>query len=964
MSGPSFELRVETALEEKERLLDLLPALTTEEQDRAILAIKKETDRLIQVDIERCRLLAALIVALAERTGSPTHRALGLLAEANALAIGLGQYAAAVELYNQAAAVFHDSKQPVEQAKALFAKLYALSNLGRYDEALADGEWARAVLSEHQEWYQLARLNVNLAIVYGRMGEDQRALDLLDQACDGYARLGAEGELNLLRVEMNRAHVLRNLGRFDESIKTSQELYEAHLRLGRELDAAKAHQALALTYFVLGRYNEALALLDQVREVFLRDGRQRHAMLVELFMSDCLLQLRRFPDVLDKCRRVRELFTGLGTGFEVGQTILNEAAAYTGLKDYARARISSEEARALFVKEGNRVAVAETDLQRSMILLEIGQAAEALAVAQLAMQAFEEHNLPLWLARAALAAARAALVLRPSVSPSTYIDRALEIGLANHLAAITYAGYHLRGQLALLQNRPREGLADFERAIQDLEQLSGRLMVEFRASFIEDKARLYEDIVALCLDLEQPEQGLIYTERAKSRALMDMIAYRLDLSITPRSEEDRPLVEELVRLRGERDRLYRRWEGGEGFGVRGETAQLLEEDRETAGMIRSIENRITTLWHTLLIRSADYARDAGLWQVRTEPAQPYLRPDTLLLEYFQAHGELLVFVTSGESVQAVRLPGALAALPGLLQFFWLNLNAVQSGLSQNAAGRDPHPMAAANENVRGLLRKLHTLLFRPLEPLLEGARRLIIVPHGALHYLPFHALQDGHAYLLERFEISYLPGSSLLAYLPRHGLRPNGKILAAGNSFHGKLPFAVEEACGVAEVWGEQALVEEAASLEAIRQQAPAARILHLAAHGEFRPDNPLFSGLALEGGWLTTLEIFNLRIQADLVTLSACQTGRSVIGGGDELFGLMRAFLAAGAASLVSTLWTVEDRSTAQLMQSFYQRLVSGMAIGSALRQAQLQFLSGEYPAVYRHPYFWAPFFLAGSSV
>jgi CHAT domain-containing protein len=164
-------------------------------------------------------------------------------------------------------------------------------------------------------------------------------------------------------------------------------------------------------------------------------------------------------------------------------------------------------------------------------------------------------------------------------------------------------------------------------------------------------------------------------------------------------------------------------------------------------------------------------------------------------------------------------------------------------------------------------------------------------------------------------------------------------------------------------LWGCTALVEEEASLDSLHKRASECHVLHLATHGEFRGDNALFSGLALSDGWLTTLDIFNLRLNAELVTLSACQTGRSVVGGGDELFGLMRAFLSAGAASLVATLWTVEDRSTALLMQRFYQRLVKGESRGGALREAQLQFLREDENKMYNHPYFWASFFLVGDT-
>lgn len=159
--------------------------------------------------------------------------------------------------------------------------------------------------------------------------------------------------------------------------------------------------------------------------------------------------------------------------------------------------------------------------------------------------------------------------------------------------------------------------------------------------------------------------------------------------------------------------------------------------------------------------------------------------------------------------------------------------------------------------------------------------------------------------------------------------------------------------------------MEDAASLGGIKAAAPDCRVLHLATHGDFRPDNPLFSGLALADGWLTTLDIFSLRLNASLVTLSACQTGRNVVAGGDELLGLMRALLYAGASSVVLSYWAVEDQSTARLMADFYSHLAGGSAKGAALRAAQQRFAADpdEALAQYRHPYYWAPFFMVGET-
>jgi CHAT domain-containing protein len=152
--------------------------------------------------------------------------------------------------------------------------------------------------------------------------------------------------------------------------------------------------------------------------------------------------------------------------------------------------------------------------------------------------------------------------------------------------------------------------------------------------------------------------------------------------------------------------------------------------------------------------------------------------------------------------------------------------------------------------------------------------------------------------------------------------------------------------------------VEEDATEARLVAAAPRHGILHLAAHGEARLDNPAFAHLQLADGQLTTAEVFNLSLDGALVTLSACETGRSVVTGGDELVGLSRGFLFAGASTLVQSLWRVEDGSTARLMERFYRALRAGHPRGAALRDAQLSLLAEGLP-----PYFWAPFQLVGDA-
>jgi CHAT domain-containing protein len=259
-----------------------------------------------------------------------------------------------------------------------------------------------------------------------------------------------------------------------------------------------------------------------------------------------------------------------------------------------------------------------------------------------------------------------------------------------------------------------------------------------------------------------------------------------------------------------------------------------------------------------------------------------------------------------------------------------------------------------------ILQNLYAGLAAPWMEAARAYKHLVIVPHGLLHYLPFQAFYDGERYLLQRFAISYLPGSSFLDY-PRPPARLPLRTLIMGHSQNGRLPHVRQESEAVAALFNARPCLDEEATRARFQADAPAAAVLHIASHGDFQPANPLFSGLHLEDGLLTTLDVFNLRLRASLATLSACQSGRSRLGGGDELFGLTRAFLAAGVESLILSLWAVADETTTHLMLDLYDRLLSGQSKGEALRQAQVNLLSAGGSA--GHPYFWAPYFLVGDA-
>src|SRR5262249_22548388 len=295
---------------------------------------------------------------------------------------------------------------------------------------------------------------------------------------------------------------------------------------------------------------------------------------------------------------------------------------------------------------------------------------------------------------------------------------------------------------------------------------------------------------------------------------------------------------------------------------------------------------------------------------------------------------------------------------------------------------------------------LYQELIQPILPYASG-KELIIVPHDVLHYLPFHALRspDGR-YLIEKYPVYYLSSASLLQFVTEKRKTGGEKVLAFGNPDLGdpekNLEYAEVEAEEEKAAYQESSVyIRKEATEEKSKTLTANRDIIHFATHAELNEDDPLSSAVLLakggkEDGRLEVREIFGMDLKANLVVLSGCDTALGKLSTGDELVGLTRAFIYAGSPSVVASLWSVDDSSTARLMASFYRNLKT-MSKVEALRQAQLELIRGEGrsdllarrgvggigklgeisksesapqdPASIftSHPYFWAPFILVG---
>jgi len=256
---------------------------------------------------------------------------------------------------------------------------------------------------------------------------------------------------------------------------------------------------------------------------------------------------------------------------------------------------------------------------------------------------------------------------------------------------------------------------------------------------------------------------------------------------------------------------------------------------------------------------------------------------------------------------------------------------------------------------------------RLLEPLRREIRgdRVVIVPHGVLHYLPFQALRSpAGRWAVEDFAVSTLPSASVLRYLTDKGTGAPARALVIGNPDLGAelaLPWAEREARMVGQREREATVLVQGDATEVqVKKLLDTVGVIHFATHGDLSESDPLSSALLLVGGGgedgrLEVREVFGFDLHARLVVLSACETGLGKLSRGDEVVGLQRAFLYAGTPAVVTTLWKVDDRATFELISAFYTRLDSANPV-EALRQAQLETIR-----TFPHPYAWAAFGLTG---
>lgn len=463
-------------------------------------------------------------------------------------------------------------------------------------------------------------------------------------------------------------------------------------------------------------------------------------------------------------------------------------------------------------------------------------------------------------------------------------------------------------------------------------------------SFADAQTELYGKMIDLLLDLKEEEFTFEYAGRSRSRAFLDLIGNRpLDLHGLPEdlNAEWNSIRAELSRMQGQLTSVPK-YEIGGAAKRRGMRVQRDE-----------LEVRLEEINQEIRMHHPDAAAFVSVDPLTLEKlSDAIVEEGTTLVVYFLTPQRGLTWVIERGSFQLFELP---VNYSGMQQEIPL--------LRQRIANREP---------VDDTLGTLYQSLFEPLKEKISN-ERVLIVPHGPLHQLPFSALYDAanDNYLIEDYELTFLPSSSVTSYVQQLRNPWDQRLLALGNP-DGDLPRATEEVRQIASLYGTEASLGPVAQESMVRQAAGQTDVVHLAAHGTLKGDRPLFGYIDLaEGngddpqndGRLEIHEVLNeIRFDdSNLVVLSACNSSGGNQSRGDDVVSMPRAMLFAGAPSVVSTLWEVVDGPSAELMMAFHGHLQNGsVGVADSLRKAQIEMIHNGSAA----PYDWAGYTVTGDPI
>src|SRR5712671_1583123 len=838
----------------------------------------------VHVSTQEALYFAEAAVLIAKRLRRKEVLALGLRAKANAL-YSSGDNRAAIEHHQQAFRLYETLGIWNEAARTLSSSIQPMILAGEYDQAFQAAERAREIFARLNDPRRLARLEINVGNIYHRQDRFEESIASYEHA---YRNLmpykDAEG---IAVVLSNMAVCLISLNDFPRALATYQRARAFCHENNMPLLVGQADYNIAYLYYLRGEYSHAIEMLFATRRACEASGDAYHFALCHLDLSDIYLELNLSEEAREMAHEGFVRFDKLGMGYEAAKTLANEAIALGQQGKTVQALERFANAREMFSREKNLVWPWLLDLYQGLLLFHEGRYFEARRLCAAAAEFFDGSPLPGKALLARLLLARIALQVGDSAAAETEMKAAVA-KLSNLQATVlAYQTHLLLGQIAWNRGDRGAAYAAYQEARKALEALRTRLhSEELKIAFVKNRLQVYEAMVALYLDPANNEisadEVFSCIEAAKSRSMIEMI-FQSGQSLPMGEEGQSEFVRKIRNLPEELNWYYHRME----------LEQLRPEDKSQERIERlqreaqAHENELLRALRELPAQEREIAALEAPSDFCVAKLQASLPPATLLVEYYSTGDRLLAAVVSRGGIEIVPV-SVVSRVTNLLHFLRFQFAKFRMGTAYTE--RFAQPLLHAT---LGHLEGLYRELIEPIRGRLAGTH-VVFVPHGPLHFLPFHALRNGTEYLCDAYTVSYAPSATLFGLCQQKAASNSHNSLVFGIPDE-RAPFILSEVQSVAALLPHTELfVGSQATAQVLRERGPGAGLLHVATHGMYRQDNPMFSAIKMGDAYLNLYDLYQMRLGAKLVTLSGCATGMNFVAEGDELLGLQRGLFCA----------------------------------------------------------------------
>ncbi|MEX2232125.1 MAG: CHAT domain-containing protein [Cyclobacteriaceae bacterium] len=801
----------------------------------------------------------------------------------------------------------------------------------------------------------LADTYLSLAQVHLTLGNFKDADDFGRKALAIYANIPDE-TAGLIECNLLLGIVHRDRGNLEEAIKNLTASEEISRQ--QALNTARQHQALGEVYFLQGESEKG------IRHKMLAIGQAEKSQI----KPQMVMMYMRMGDAYQKLGDPvkAEYFYQKAISIK-----LNMDADTLGFIPSANMRFAdAQKAYHYYSKSGATMGTALVSLRLGELRAQNTHLDSALIMFSTAYEAFKKAGSNEGMAKADLEMAK-------------IYSRKKNYSLATkHLAkaeALTVQP-DLAWQIKLRKGAIEESIGLFDSAYQSykkaiviIDNMRGNISIEeFKTLFANAKVEVYDRLILLLLNnkingltAEQSvREAFGYNEQSRSRTFLDMLGNK---KIEPKDIADTALLEKEQLLRLKIQQLAKQQNVSDDV----QTERLIAEELERT--YREFDHVISSI----KLNNPAYSTVINVEPPAIGDIQQSLDASTAIVEYWMSDESLIIWVLTKDEISSKTVPVNKKDLQRLLKGCRNGISFQDINMTQKS------------------LKQLHELLISPIKEKISGYKNLVIIPHRSLHFLPYQALlSDKNSFLVEEFFITYAPASSIFYYCQQRQTKPGAAFLGMALADltigkHTSLPGTKAEVNLLSQLYTEFESKYGASCEETyIKNNIQKFDYVHIATHGIFNEQEPVYSYLLMspteqDDGKLTVREIFALDIKSRFVTLSACETALGELSEGDELVGLSRAFIYAGSAAVLVSLWKVEDSSTALLMTRFHQYMNSGSTAAQALCLAQRDLIHKKMdtPAnrnfrsvdvskltssinikTIDNPFFWAPFILVGN--